>query len=139
MAEKHGQQDTLTGALPASYRLWADDPNIKTYQVHPDKLVSYANAARIKRLALSVFVLLADGATTWTRDAFGALTAATVRWDRVIDDAADGVFAGVPHGTFPSLLESYSVTYPDLSITVTVDRNIDAVTGLAGPATIGVT
>lgn len=61
-----------------------------------------------------------------TRDANGVVTSATIAWSRMIEGATDGVFTGTPNGTFDTLIELYTATFPDLSLTITVDFNLDA-------------
>lgn len=60
-----------------------------------------------------------------TRNANGVVTTATIAWSRVVESAANGVFTGTAHGTFVTMIETYTATFPDLSLTITVDFNID--------------
>ncbi len=61
-----------------------------------------------------------------TRNAQGVVTTATIAWSRCVEGAANGVFTGTAHGTFTTMVETYTATFPDLSLTITVDFNIDA-------------
>ena len=124
MAEKHSQQDTLIGPLPATYRFWVDDPNVKTYQVHPDKITEYANDQRLGEWVLSGAYRL----SSITRHAtYRYVTGAVVHWP---NGATDGALQNVTaHGSFPHLVSSLEFTYPDGPRTVTLTLTRDATNG----------
>ena len=72
-----------------------------------------------------------------TRDANGVVTSGTIAWSRVVEGAANGVYTGTPNGTYITEPESYTATFPDLSLTISVDFNLDT-DGLTADPTVSV-